>query len=76
VPEEVGFRQEARASEATRRAISWIRDFTSRDWVVLERRRESFAVTQGWVEMWAFEGRGEAMIMSGVVAAEVSWLER
>lgn len=63
VPELVGFRQEASASEATRRAISWIKDLTSRACVDFERRRESFAETHGWVEMCAFVGRGAAMIV-------------
>ena len=51
----------ASASEATRRAISWMRDLTSRAFVDEERRWEILACAQGWVEMWAFGGREEAI---------------
>jgi hypothetical protein len=50
---EPGFvvRHLARASLATSRAISWISDLTSRAFVEEERRWESLAWTQGWLEM-------------------------
>lgn len=40
------------------RAISWTRVCTSREVVDAERSWESLAWRQGWVDMWAFFGRG------------------
>jgi len=64
----------ARASQPTIRAISWIRALTSRALVVGERSWESFALTQGWVEMWAFGGNDD-MVTEVRVRVQVLVLE-